>query len=56
MTPSIFPRSLLTTYYSLKITGIVIIVLYIIIIDVIVIYPKPISCRRDGGPHYSLLT
>ena len=43
-------------YYSLKITSIVIIMLYVITMDVIEIYPRPISCHRDVGVHRSRLT
>ena len=52
MTPLIFPGSLPSTYYSLNITGTIIMVLYIITMDVIVIYLRPISSRRDGGAQY----
>ena len=45
----IFSRRLPSTYYSLKITYIFIMILYIIALDVIFIYPKPILCRKDEG-------
>ena len=56
MTPPVFLRSLPNAYYSLKIIGIIIMVLYIIIMDVIVTYLEPILCHRDGGAHCSQLT
>ena len=56
MTPPIFPRSLPSTYDSLKIIGTIITILYIVIMDVIVIYPRLISCYRDGEAHCSWLT
>ena len=48
MTPQVFLRSLPSAYYSLNITGTIIVVLYIIIMDVTMICLGPISCRKDG--------
>ena len=56
MTPPVFPGSLPSMYYSLNITGTIIVVFYIIVVDVIIIYPKPISCHRNGRAHRNLLT
>ena len=44
MIPLVFPGNLLNTYYSWKITSIVIMVLYILTVDVIIIYSEPILC------------
>ena len=56
MTPPVILGSLPSTHYSLKIISTVIMVFYIITIHVIVIYPRPILCGRDGRTHCSRLT
>ena len=56
MTLLVFPGSLPNTYYSMKITSAIVVVLYNIDMDVIVIYLELILYHEDGREHYNQLT
>ena len=56
MTPLVFPKSLPSMYYSLKITNTIVIIFYNIVMDVIVMYLTLISYCRNEKTDYSQLT